>query len=97
MTWVDKKEIEPNNNDSQHFPSEGLYIGALSNGASTFPALLFLKEVDGLCMLYNNAEGKNNVNNAWSNWFGGLPQLCRRENVSLRFTTGEIQEICSIR
>lgn len=62
MTWVDKKEIEPNNNDSQHFPSEGLYIGALSNGASTFPALLFLKEVDGLCMLYNNAEGKNNVN-----------------------------------
>lgn len=47
MTWVDKKEIEPNNNDSQHFPSEGLYIGALSNGASTFPALLFLKEVDG--------------------------------------------------
>lgn len=40
--------------DEQHFPSEGLYLGDLSNGSVNMPALVDINDVKGLCLLYNN-------------------------------------------
>lgn len=40
----------------QHFPSEGLYLGDLTGGNITLPALYDLSDGKGLCFLYNNEQ-----------------------------------------
>ena len=43
-------------NQEQHFPSEGLYLGDLTGGNITLPALYDLSDGKGLCFLYNNEQ-----------------------------------------
>lgn len=49
-------------NDSQHFPTEGLYIGNLTGGIIDIPALYDIAELKGLCFLYNNDADRLRVN-----------------------------------
>lgn len=49
-------------NEEQHFPVEGLYIGELLAGNENFPALVDLQEIKGLCFLHNNEKSRTKVN-----------------------------------
>lgn len=51
-----------NGSDEQHFPFEGLYIGALTGGEIELPALVDICEVKAFCMLYNNEDTRTCVN-----------------------------------
>ena len=46
----------------QHFPSEGLYLGDLTSGNTTLPALYDLSCGKGLCFLYNNEHLQRQAN-----------------------------------
>lgn len=50
------------NEEEQHFPFEGLYIGSLSGGDTELPALIDICEVKAFCLLYNNEESRTSVN-----------------------------------
>lgn len=49
-------------NQEQHFPSEGLYLGDLTGGSITLPALYDLSCGKGLCFLYNNEHSQHQAN-----------------------------------
>lgn len=49
-------------NQEQHFPSEGLYLGDLTGGSITLPALYDLNSGKGLCFLYNNEHSQRQAN-----------------------------------
>lgn len=49
-------------NQEQHFPSEGLYLGDLTGGNITLPALYDLSCGKGLCFLYNNEHSQRQAN-----------------------------------
>ena len=61
-TTANAKELIPATDAVQHFPSEGLFIGELTGGTAVLPALVDLREVNGLCFLYNNEADRRKVN-----------------------------------
>lgn len=61
-TSANAKDFILDGSEQQHFPFEGLYVGALNGGAVELPALVDLSEVKAFCMLYNNEETRNSVN-----------------------------------
>ncbi len=69
------------NEEEQHFPFEGLYIGSLSGGDTELPALIDICEVKAFCLLYNNEESRTSVNHvlekmAWRLAFTVPANLC---------------------
>lgn len=48
--------------EKQHFPSEGLYLGELKGGNVEIPALFDLAESKGLCFLYKQEKDRLNAN-----------------------------------
>lgn len=46
----------------QHFPTEGLYLGALTGGTVEIPALYDISASRSLCLLYDNEERRAQVN-----------------------------------
>lgn len=61
-TFANSKDFIFTEEQTQHFPVEGLYIGALSGGSVTLPALYDIRESKGLCFLYNSEQGRQQVN-----------------------------------
>lgn len=51
-----------NDSEEQHFPFEGLYIGALTGGEMELPALVDINDVKAFCMLYNSEDTRTQVN-----------------------------------
>lgn len=51
-----------NDSEEQHFPFEGLYIGALTGGEMELPALVDINDVKTFCMLYNSEDTRTQVN-----------------------------------
>ena len=58
MNCANFKDIKPKIEEEQHFPTDGLYIGSLRANASEFPALVFLRDVDGICLLNNDFKSR---------------------------------------
>lgn len=61
-TIANARQIDLEISEEQHFPSEGLFIGNLTNGTVEVPALVDLNEIKGLCFLYNNESNRQRVN-----------------------------------
>lgn len=61
-TSANSKSLTPSSDAEQHFPSEGLYLGELTGGNMELPALYDLSVGKGLCILYKDANGRENVN-----------------------------------
>lgn len=61
-TSSNSKRLVPALEAEQHFPSEGLYLGELTGGSIELPALYDLSAGKGLCLLYNDANGREAVN-----------------------------------
>ncbi|MBQ3438994.1 MAG: hypothetical protein IJG35_03335 [Bacteroidales bacterium] len=61
-TTANAPELIPVEGATPHFPSEGLYIGELTGGSAELPALVDLREINGLCFLYNNESDRRSVN-----------------------------------
>lgn len=61
-TSANSKSLTTSSDAEQHFPSEGLYLGELTGGNMELPALYDLSVGKGLCILYKDANGRDNVN-----------------------------------
>ena len=61
-TSANSKAFILDGSEQQHFPFEGLYIGALHGGASELPALIDICEVKAFCFLYNDENTRGRVN-----------------------------------
>ena len=61
-TSANSKRLVPALEAEQHFPSEGLYLGELTGGSIELPALYDLSAGKGLCLLYNDANGREAAN-----------------------------------
>ena len=61
-TSANYKDFILDGSEQQHFPFEGLYIGALSGGTVEIPALVDICEIKAFCMLYNSADTRTRVN-----------------------------------
>lgn len=60
--YLNPKDFVSDGNSSQHFPSEGLYLGALTGGDVELPARYDFLESKGLCFLYNGEQSRKQVN-----------------------------------
>lgn len=61
-TIANARLLHPSNDEQQHFPSEGLYLGELTGGSVELPALYDLSAGKGLCLLYTDTNGRDAVN-----------------------------------
>lgn len=61
-TIANARPLHPSNEEQQHFPEEGLYLGGLTGGSMELPALFDLTENKGLCILYNNENDRQRAN-----------------------------------
>lgn len=61
-TIANAHPLHPSNDEQQHFPEEGLYIGELTGGSMELPALFDLTENKGFCILYDNENDRRRAN-----------------------------------
>ena len=61
-TIANSRPLHPSNDEQQHFPEEGLYLGELTGGSMELPALFDLTENKGFCILYDNENDRRRAN-----------------------------------
>lgn len=61
-TVANSCDLNLTDEQTPHFPVEGLYMGALSGGSVALPALYDIRESKGLCFLYNSEQCRQQVN-----------------------------------
>lgn len=61
-TVANSSKLFPNEGETQHFPSEGLYFGSLSNDSGLLPALFDLNAGKGFCIMYGDSDTREQAN-----------------------------------